>query len=158
MKKNEVDEKKEQALFPSHAKSIDEVEQHFKTDRKTGLSEEEAKRRLEEYGPNKLEEKKKVLQVNLKTQHQLLLVSQNLKVVRLVKAVVPNLMNLVLVKLLLKIKANNQLKTRLKLIKILGKTMVEAVLQNMKHQDLTLCKREILYQRLPVKITLQCTT
>ena len=60
MKKNEVDEKKEQAFFPSHAKSIDEVEQHFKTDRKTGLSEEEAKRRLEEYGPNKLEEKKKV--------------------------------------------------------------------------------------------------
>ena len=46
MKKNEVDEKKEQAFFPSHAKSIDEVEQHFKTDRKTGLSEEEAKRRL----------------------------------------------------------------------------------------------------------------
>ena len=43
-------------------------------------------------------------------------------------------MNLVLVKLLLKIKANNQLKTRLKLIKILGKTMVAAVPQNMKHQ------------------------
>ncbi len=58
MKKVE-EKKKAQDVFPSHAKSIEETGEHFQTDLKNGLSEEEAKRRLEEYGKNKLEEGKK---------------------------------------------------------------------------------------------------
>lgn len=58
MKKVE-EKKKAQEVFPSHAKSIEENGEHFKTDLKNGLSEEVAKKRLEEYGKNKLEEGKK---------------------------------------------------------------------------------------------------
>lgn len=60
MKKAEAGkQKKVQDSFPSHAKSIEEVKEHYQTDLKNGLSEEEAKRRLEEYGENKLDEGKK---------------------------------------------------------------------------------------------------
>ena len=40
-------------------KNVEEISAHFSTDLKNGLSSEEAKIRLEKYGPNKLEEKKK---------------------------------------------------------------------------------------------------
>lgn len=60
MKQTDVKEEKTQPSYPSHAKSIEEVSQHFQVDSKNGLTEKEAKRRLEEYGPNKLQEKKKV--------------------------------------------------------------------------------------------------
>lgn len=60
MKKTKEKEKKEEEVYFSHAKSIDEVASYFKTDLKNGLTEEEAKKRLEEYGPNKLQEGKKV--------------------------------------------------------------------------------------------------
>src|SRR5574344_694264 len=42
-----------------HTKDIGEIESYFRTNRSYGISNEEAKKRLEEYGENKLEEKKK---------------------------------------------------------------------------------------------------
>ena len=58
--KNKVSELREN--IPSHeyeTLSIDEVKQILDVDVEKGLSSEEAKSRLEKYGPNKLEEKKK---------------------------------------------------------------------------------------------------
>jgi len=46
--------------FPSYTKSPEEVWKHYGTDPDHGLSEEEAKKRLAQYGPNKLQEAKKV--------------------------------------------------------------------------------------------------
>ena len=54
------EEKKKQEAYPAHSKQISEVKEHFQTDLEKGLSSEEAKKRLDEYGPNKLEEGKRV--------------------------------------------------------------------------------------------------
>lgn len=59
MKKENENLKKEQEAFFCHSKSVDEVASHYQTDIKNGLSSEEAKKRLEEYGLNKLDEGKK---------------------------------------------------------------------------------------------------
>lgn len=45
--------------FDASTKTVEEVEKKFNVDPSKGLSEEEAKKRLEKYGPNKLMEKKK---------------------------------------------------------------------------------------------------
>lgn len=58
MKKNEVSEKKTQEVYPAHAKTPKEVWEHYQTDPDNGLTPDEAKKRLEEYGPNKLQEAK----------------------------------------------------------------------------------------------------
>ena len=58
--KEETTSKSTQEVYPAHAKSIEEVADHFKTDLKNGLSEQEARERLEKYGKNRLEEGKKV--------------------------------------------------------------------------------------------------
>ena len=42
-----------------HTKSISEIEENLRTHQTTGITEEEAKKRLEEYGENKLADKKK---------------------------------------------------------------------------------------------------
>ena len=42
-----------------HTKSKEEIEKTFQTNAQTGLSEQEAKKRLQQYGKNILEEKKK---------------------------------------------------------------------------------------------------
>ena len=42
-----------------HTKSISEIEENLRTNQTTGITEEEAKKRLEEYGENKLADKKK---------------------------------------------------------------------------------------------------
>lgn len=60
MKQNENEPKKVQEAFPAHAKTIEEVCEKYQTDPENGLSSEEAKKRLEEYGLNKLQEGKKV--------------------------------------------------------------------------------------------------
>ena len=60
MKQNENEPKKVQEAFPAHAKTIEEVCEKYQTDSENGLSSEEAKKRLEEYGLNKLQEGKKV--------------------------------------------------------------------------------------------------
>lgn len=58
MEKEEVTEvNQKQVSFET--KTAQDVEKEFSTDFKNGLTSEEAKRRLEKYGPNKLEEKKK---------------------------------------------------------------------------------------------------
>ncbi len=59
MNKNEEMSKKTDDVFLYHTKSIGEVEEKLNTDAKKGLSQEEASRRLKEYGPNKIEEGKK---------------------------------------------------------------------------------------------------
>lgn len=60
MKEEKVSEtKKEQEVYKAYSKDIPEVLQHFETDPKIGLTSDEAKKRLEEYGPNKLQEGKK---------------------------------------------------------------------------------------------------
>ena len=46
--------------FPSYSTSIEEVEKHYQTDIENGLTAEEAKKRLDKYGLNKLQEGKKV--------------------------------------------------------------------------------------------------
>lgn len=60
MEKEKESAQKPQEAFPAHTKNVDEVARHYKTDPENGLTSEEAKRRLEEYGPNKLQEAKKV--------------------------------------------------------------------------------------------------
>ena len=47
------------ATLQAETLSIEDAEKTFQTNFKTGLSSEEAKKRLEKYGPNKLQEKKK---------------------------------------------------------------------------------------------------
>ena len=47
------------ATLQAETLSIQDAETTFQTNFKTGLSSEEAKKRLEKYGPNKLQEKKK---------------------------------------------------------------------------------------------------
>ncbi|MFA6829995.1 MAG: calcium-translocating P-type ATPase, PMCA-type [Bacilli bacterium] len=59
MKKAEEVVKKKQDQYNSYSKSIKEVSQYYETNSENGLSVDEARRRLEVYGPNKLEETKK---------------------------------------------------------------------------------------------------
>jgi magnesium-transporting ATPase (P-type) len=62
-KKKEAEEAPAKKVFPWHAKSVEECIQELglKSDLpKTGLTTEEAKKRLEQYGPNKMSEKEKV--------------------------------------------------------------------------------------------------
>lgn len=56
MKKKDQPTFKKQEQYNAFSKSIDEVIAHFNTDKEKGLTKEEAKKRLEEYGPNKIEE------------------------------------------------------------------------------------------------------
>jgi Ca2+-transporting ATPase len=58
MKKTEETEKKPQEVYPAHSKTPKEVWEHYQTDPDNGLTPEDAKKRLEEYGPNKLQEAK----------------------------------------------------------------------------------------------------
>lgn len=59
MKKNETRFEKAKTSFPCHAYTAFSVAKEYQTNLTDGLSKEEAKRRLEKHGPNKIEEKKK---------------------------------------------------------------------------------------------------
>lgn len=59
MKKNETRSDRTITSFPCHAQTAFIVAEEYQSNPTDGLSEEEAKRRLKEYGPNKIEEKKK---------------------------------------------------------------------------------------------------
>ena len=60
MKKENEKPTNVQESYQAHSKGVEEVANHFKTDIKSGLTSEEAKKRLDEYGPNKLQEGKKI--------------------------------------------------------------------------------------------------
>ena len=59
MKNNNVEQKIDIPSFDYETLSIDEVKKELDVDIEKGLTTEEAHKRLEKYGPNKLEEKKK---------------------------------------------------------------------------------------------------
>ena len=59
MEKEEITMAGQTDTLSFETKNVEEISAHFSTDLKNGLSSEEAKIRLEKYGPNKLEEKKK---------------------------------------------------------------------------------------------------
>lgn len=60
MKESNETKKFEQESYPVHSKSIEDVCKHFNTNSETGLTSQEANERLAVYGPNKLQEGKKV--------------------------------------------------------------------------------------------------
>lgn len=60
MNENDVEVEKKDEGYPAHARSIEDVCNEFNSNAEDGLTAEQAQRNLEKYGPNKLEEAKKV--------------------------------------------------------------------------------------------------